>query len=138
MLTDPLVTSNALATNATTANVFTGGGSSVFAFVCTGRGPNSSTYRYSVSSSHYIDLLVSNQKGRRTRSTVRLTEYELVADPINDTLNSVKTSTLYLVADVGPLGVGTNWTGLRNTLVRFLFKGPDLDGYLANVVTGET
>jgi len=140
MLEDPRVSSVTAANTATSANVLAGTGFATYSFVCTGRGPTSSTYRYTVSSSHYIDLTVSRQVGKRTRATVRLTESELVADPINSELNSVKTSTIYIVADVGPLGTGTNWDKMSNILaLDFLMKGFDFTADMTTrVLAGET
>lgn len=118
---------------------FAGTGSVTQDFVCTGRGPTSSTYRYTISSSHYIDLLISRQVSKRSRYTVRFTESELVADPINSELNAVKTSTIYVVADIGVLGIGTNWQKMLNALaVNFLVKPTDDPQAFDQVLAGET
>lgn len=125
MFADPYVAVFTSATALTDA-LLSGAGMVAQNFVCTGRGPTSSTYRYTVSSSHFIDMLISRQAGKRTRYTVRFTESELVADPIDSSVNSVKTATIYFVADVGVLGTTTNWQKLCNSLATdFLLKSTD-------------
>jgi hypothetical protein len=138
MFADPLVLPAAYADAATIANVLQGTGFSANSFVCTGRGPSSSTYRLDYSSSHRLDILISVQKGKRTRSTVRITETELVTDPINSELNSAKTATMYIVADVGVLGTTTYFTTMGNYLARFLFTGEDFAPLIVRVLAGET
>jgi DNA mismatch repair protein MutH len=95
-------------------------------------------YRYAISTSHFIDLTIGRQAGRRTRYTFRLTETELVADPINSELNSLKTSTIYCVADVGVLGVGTNWTKMGTLLGALLLQKADGATALSRLIAGET
>jgi hypothetical protein len=137
MFADPLLTIGTLATAATNSVLYTGSGSSLVSYVCTGRGPLSSTYRNTISSTHYVDLLISRQVGKRSRYTVRLTETELVADPINSELNSQKTSTIYLVADVGVLGTGSSWIQMCNALGRFVTT-TDLPKLMDQVLAGAT
>jgi hypothetical protein len=137
MFTDPFVFTTTMATAATDANTFAGAGSATTSFVCTGRGPTSSTYRATYSSTNYVDLLISRQVGKRNRYTVRLTETELVPDPINSELNTQKTSTVYVVADVGVLGTGTHWVQACNVLARFLLT-LDTAKRLDYVLQGQT
>jgi hypothetical protein len=81
---------------------------------------------------------VGHQEGKRNRSTVRLTERELVTDPMDSSINSIKVSSCYFVADIGVLGSGTNWTGLLHALSYFLFCPTDAPQIAARVVSGET
>jgi hypothetical protein len=126
-------------TGTTRAVAITGAGSAKYDFVCTGRGPTSSTYRYTVSSTHWIDLFIGRQIGKRNRYTVRLTERELVTDPIDTTINSVKTSSIFVIGDVGVLGVGTNWDKMCHMLAaNYLFDATDDQVWFNAVVNGET
>lgn len=106
-------------------------------FVRTGTGPTSATYRYTISSSHYIDMFVGRQVGKRSRYTVRFTESELVADPMNSELNSVKTSTAYVVVDRSVLGAGSNETLMLNALAFLLYKPSDSTCVFDRVSAGE-
>jgi hypothetical protein len=107
-------------------------------YQCTGRGLNSSTYRHTVDSTHWIDLLVGRQEGKRTRYTARFTERELVSDPMNDNLNSVKTSTVYIVADVGPLGVGTNFSKMLHSIANLTYDSTDGAIWFQDILDGNT
>jgi hypothetical protein len=82
-----------------------------------------------VDTTHFIDLFIGRQAGKqgRTRYTARLTETELVPDVVNPTVNSRKTSTVFIVADIGVLGQGTNWAKMLHALSRFLYL--PRDGY---------
>jgi len=136
MLPDPLYLFNVAPTGATAAVTISGAGSTAFAFARTGNGPTSATYRYNVSSSHYIDAFVGRQVGKRTRYTIRLTETELVSDPINSELNVQKTSTAYVVADVGVLGTGTNWVKMLHALATELYKPSDQNSAFDLILAG--
>lgn len=139
MFADPIVLPLAIPTAASNSAVFTGAGSTTQSFVCTGRGPTSSTYKIMISgTTHWIDLLISRQVGKRSRYTVRLTEYELVADPINDGLNSQRSFTVYLVLDAGVLGVGSNYAGMCQALSRFLYSTSDGPRLLDSILGGAT
>jgi hypothetical protein len=137
MFADPLALINTAATAITIAAT-SGAGSTTLSFVRTGVTANSSTYRFTYTSSNYIDLFIGRQTGRRSRYTVRLTETELVPSPTDNTQNVVKTSTLYFVADVGPLGTGSHWDFLATILAHVLLKRSD--GYqgsgLSNLLLG--
>jgi len=137
MLDDPINLRVVAPTGATAAVAISGAGSSTFSFERIGVGPTSANYRYTVSSSHYIDMFVGRQVGKsRTRYTVRLTERELVADPINSDLNSVNTATAYIVADVGVLGTTTNWAKMLHGLATFLYDPTDDVQYFDDVLRG--
>jgi hypothetical protein len=137
MFADPIIVLDVSPTAWTTASS-TGAGSDVMTLPCIARGPTSSTYRYAISSSHYIDLLIGRQVGKRSRYTFRVTETELVTDPINSELNSVKTSTIYCVADVGVLGVGSNWEKIGTLVGALLLKKADGATALSRLIAGET
>lgn len=137
MQEDPITLHIVPPTGATTAVAFSGAGSSSYSFVRTGIGPLSATYRYTVSSSHYIDLFIGRQVGKRSRYTVRLTETELVADPMNSELNVQKTSTVYVVGDIGVLGTGTNWDKMLHGLAEFLYDSTDEAPWFNSVVGGQ-
>jgi hypothetical protein len=109
-------------------------------FACTGRGPNSSTYRCDYSPTHWLEVFIGNQSGRRKRSTVRLTESEVVADPLEDTKNSVKTNTMSIVIDNSLLGPGTKFDDCAQMLSFFLYSGSDNLGvsYARRLSQGET
>jgi len=134
MFPDPNPVTFVLATS--TATIFAGATNQDF--VCTGRGPTSSTYRYTISDSHFIDMTIGHQYGKRNRYTVRFTESELVADPINPSVNSLKTSTAYVVVDRSLLGAGTNQTKLLNALGVFLLTTTTEDASMVAVLNGET
>jgi len=138
MFADPLVLVSTYANSATLVNLYSGTGYVERAYVCTGRGPTSSTYRYTIGTSHWVDLLISRQIGKRSRYTVRFTETELVADPINSELNQQKTSTVYIVADIGVLGTGTSWASMCNALSRFIVDPFDGAPALDSVIAGQT
>lgn len=138
MLDDPYDLYVVPPTGATAAVTLTGAGSEKFTFVKTGIGPLSSTYRYSVSSSHYVDMLMSRQIGKRNRYTVRLTETELVPDPINSELNTQKTATIYAVADIGPLGTTTNFEKLMHGLASVFYDPSDAAPEFDRNLVGET
>jgi hypothetical protein len=67
-----------------------------------------------------------------------LTETELVQDPVNDNLNSTKVSIVYVVADIGVLGVGTNWVKMMHSLAYLLMKASDSPAIFDRIVAGET
>jgi len=134
MLADPLILESVNALGATAYSA----GHSTWSFVCTGRGPTSSTYRYSVSSSHYIDIFVGHQYGKRNRFTIRLTETELVTDPIDSTKNSVKTSTAYVVVDRSLLGAGTNETKMLQSLAYVCNTFSDAPSLVSLILGGQT
>jgi hypothetical protein len=117
-----------------------GAGSTVVAFQCTGRGPFSSTYFYQDPStaSHNYSLLVSRQVGKRTRTTFRLTEHEIVADPFDSTLNQVRVGTVYVVADRSLGGSTNNLVKLQNMLACFILKYADADSRFKAVIDGAT
>jgi len=137
MFADPIVVLDVSPTAWTTASS-TGAGSDVMTLPCISRGPLTSVYRYAISTSHFIDLTIGRQVGRRTRYTFRLTETELVADPINSELNSLKTLTIYCVADVGVLGVGSNWAKMGTLLGALLLQKADGATALSRLIAGET
>jgi hypothetical protein len=138
LFADPFVLVVGAPTGATTAVALTGAGAAFMSFACISRGPTSSTYRYVISSTHWVDLFVGHQEGKRNRSTVRLTERELVTDPMDSSINSIKVSSCYFVADVGVLGSGTNWAGLLHALSYLLYGPSDAVQIAARVVSGET
>ena len=140
MFADPFIIDATRPTAGTTAAVMDGTGSTQLSFVCTGRGPLSSTYRYTVSSSHYIDLFIGRQllKAGRVRSTVRFVETELVTDPVTPAINSRKTTTCFVVADVGVLGTGTNYTKMMHMLATLLYTPTDNAATFDKVLAGET
>lgn len=138
MFADPFVLAVGPPTGATTAVALTGSGATTLSFVATGRGPFSSTYRYGVSSSHWIDMFISRQVGKRSRYTVRLTEVELVTDPINSELSTQKTTTAYIVLDVGVLGTGTNWSKMLHALAYILYKPTDATQVADLLLIGNT
>jgi hypothetical protein len=83
-------------------------------------------------------MLISRSVGKRARYTVRLTETELVADPNNSELSVQKTSTVYLVADIGVLGTGTYFGAMSHVLSSFLYKGTGEGTRLDEVIVGNT
>jgi hypothetical protein len=137
MFADPLSLQDVAAT-AIDSSAFYGTGAQYLSFVCTGRSPTNSTYRYTVSSSHYIDLFIGHQYGKRNRFTVRLTENELVTDPIDSTKNSVKSSTAYIVIDRSLLGAGTNERHMQHILANVLFTPTGSTPMIDKVTGGET
>jgi hypothetical protein len=138
MFADPHILYVVPPTNGTTTNAVTGAGYSSFSFVCTGRGPLSSTYRYTISTSHWIDLFIGRQEGKVTRSTVRLVERELVTDPMDSSINSVKVSSCYVVVSLGPLGAGTNLLKMLHGLAVMMYDSQDDTQQIARVLAGET
>jgi hypothetical protein len=137
MFADPIIVLDVSPTAWTTASS-SGAGSDVMTLACISRGPTSSVYRYSISSSHYIDLLIGRIVGKRSRYTFRVTETELVTDPINSELNSVKTATIYSVADIGVLGTSTNWEKMGSLIGALLLKKSDGTTALSRLIAGET
>jgi hypothetical protein len=126
-------------TTGTWAAAFEGAGSASASFACISRGPFQSTYRYTISSSNWIDLMIGRQEGKRNRYTVRLTERDIVSDPMNDSLNSVRTMSAYVVVDVGPLGYSANLVKMLHGLASFLYDASDVSpDDLMRVVGGET
>jgi len=107
-------------------------------YVCTGRGLTNSTYRYVFDDSHYIDVFIGHQLGKRRRYTVRLTENELVPDLINTELNAVKSTTAYLVVDRSVLGAGTSEVQMFAALAGMLITPSDQDAQVLRVLNGET
>lgn len=134
MFSDPLVLRSVSAT-AVTAAAIAGAGSAALSLVRTGTGVNNATYRGVLSPTHSIDVFIGRQTGKRTRYTVRITESEIVADPLTGA-NSVNTSTIYFVADIGILGTGTNWDQIATALGWFLIKPSDSTATLASLLIG--
>lgn len=104
----------------------------------TGRSPTSSTYRYAYSSTNFIDVFIGHQEGKRNRYTVRLTETELVPDPVDSTKNVQKTTTYYVVCDRSHLGDATHARTMTNTLASWLMKTNDGSPKFDRVLAGET
>jgi hypothetical protein len=137
MLADPTYGTSVSAT-AITAAALAGAGVGLLGFAATGRGLTNSTYRYNISSSHFIDMFVGRQVSKRARFTIRLTETELVADPIEPAKNQVKTSTAYIVIDRSLLGAGSNEVQMNNILAHFLIKPVDANSFASSVLNGHT
>jgi hypothetical protein len=135
MLADPLVLYSAI--DRTAAQLHAGTDSTI-SLVCTGRSPTSSTYRYEFSSSHFIEVFVGHQYGKRNRYTVRVTESELVTDPIDSSKNSVRTESAYFVVDRSLLGASTSSVSLQTMLGVFLLKPSDVANAAAAVLQGQT
>jgi hypothetical protein len=133
MLDDPLVLISHVgaATTDISADDF-------FSMVCTGRGPTSSTYRYDISATHWIEAFIGHQYGRRNRYTARLTESEVVADPIDSTKNSILTESVYVVCDRALTGATSNQTKMLTSLAMFLLAGTDFSAPFVRVLGGET
>jgi len=141
LFADPLSISHTPPTGATAAVALTGSGSAAYSFVCTGRSPTYSTYRYDTGGSgHYIDLFIGRQETSksRTRYTVRFTEHEFFGDPLDDSKNVGMTSSAYVVFDLGPLGQGTNWAKLSHMLASLLYDPTDAAQAVAPIWSGAT
>jgi hypothetical protein len=138
LFADPYYVAMTPQTTGTFANAFNGAGSVSPAFVCIGRGPLQSAYRYEISSSNWIDLIVGRQEGKRLRATVRFTERDVVADPMNDNLNALRTMSTYIVVDVGPLGYSANLPKMLHALSSLCYDGSDGEPGVMRVVRGET
>jgi hypothetical protein len=137
MFADPLTVVSAI--DRTSAQLHAGTDGSL-TFACTGRGPTSSTYRYDVSATHWYEVFVGHQNGRRNRSTIRFTESEVVADPIDTTKNSVNTMSAYVVIDKSLIGATSSVDSLLMMLASCLFDGSDhISSTLARrAMAGET
>lgn len=113
-------------------------GATTRSFVATGRGPNQSTYRYNVDGDTYYDLILGYQIGNRRRYTARINETDIVANPLDTSKNIMKTSSLYVVADM-PLALApTDLDGMQALLSRFLAKPTDVPSGFSRLVGGET
>ncbi len=138
LFADPLTLYHTPPTSAPLASAFSAAGSGSFAFVCTGRSPTQSTYRYSVSATNYFDLMIGHQVGKRTRSTARLTEYILSADATDPSVNSWKSATVYFVVDVGPLGITSDMEKMYQMMSYLLYDASDAVPLVKRIVDGET
>jgi hypothetical protein len=137
MLADPLVLIRTMPTALNNA-LLGGTGVAYRSFAATGRGPTSSTYRSVISSTNSIDCFVGHQLGKRERYTVRLTENELVANPVEPTKNSVKTSTIYIVVDRSLLGAGAHEEECLNAMAYLAIKPADVAALIQRVLARET
>lgn len=135
MLTDPQTFTWVLGINGATA---TGGGTTSSNFVAISRTDTSSTYRYTIDSTHWIDLFVGHQYGKRNRFTMRFTEVELVPDPTNTELNIQKSTSYSVVADRSLLGAATNEIKLLTALGMSVITLTDGTMKFGRVLIGET
>lgn len=134
MFTDPL----ALNTTANLAIADRDAGASTEDWVCTGRGDSKSTYRYKISESTWIDLTVAHQYGNRRRFTVRFDEHGVVANPLDTSVNIIKTGSLYIVCDA-PLAFDPTYLAVMEAaLAHFVLPVSDGPNFFDRVVAGET
>jgi hypothetical protein len=138
LFADPMTAYQVAPTAGTLAAAFTGAGVVSTVFVATGRTATQSTYRRTVSATNWYDLTIGRQVGKRNRYTVRFTESEIVPDAMDPTLNSLKTATIYVVADIGPLGTTTGWAKLNHMLSYFIYDPIDSTPPMDRVIGGET
>jgi hypothetical protein len=137
MFADPLVLDWIPATALTDA-LTDGAGAVTVAFACTGRGPNSSTYRYDYDGAHFIEVFVGHLFGKRNRYTVRLTETELVPDPVDPSINSKKVTSAFIVVDQSLLGANAGRVFILHALAGFLWKTTGGTQVFNRVLAGET
>jgi hypothetical protein len=137
MFADPFSLYADPATAVNTAT-YQGAGAAVLAFVCTGRSANASSYHYAYSSSNFLDMTISRQVGKRDRFLVKITETELVPNPMDSSVNSLKTSTMYFVIDNSKLGLGSHSEKVGNCLAYLLMHTSNAASWIAPLVAGNT
>lgn len=140
LFADPLVLYKTAPTGATSAVALSGAGATSYSFVCTGRSPTSSTYRYTVDSTSFIELFIGRMTGKRNRWTVRFNYSVLVPTVVDVTINEVRVSTVYIVVDYPIIGTGGAATmqGIFHMLSTWLYDSTDAAILVDRLVNGET
>lgn len=140
MFADPLVLYSSPPTGATSAVAISGTGASANSFVCTGRGPLSSTYAFITSAVDRKDLFIGRQIGKRQRFTVRFTRTTLVPSVVDASINEVRQAHVYTVVDIPLIGLAavSDNDVMYQWLANWLYCPTDGVAKMRDVITGQT
>lgn len=136
MLADPLTVVAALGINdaayLASATVDSTG------FACISRNDTNSTYRKLYSSTNWIDIFIGHTFGKRNRYVIRITETELVPNPVDTSVNVQKSTSYTVTCDQSTLGAATHQADILSYLNGLIRKTTDVNGIVYRVLNGET
>jgi len=110
-----------------------------YSFVATERAADHSTYRYTDSGTG-VDIVqkLAHQYGKRNRFTYRFDMSDIIAVPLDPSLNQKRTTSVYVVWDVDPIGLPPLLYNVGNGIAGFCASVAGADPGYARLLAGET